>query len=132
MDAALIKIARSGNDHAFRLLVEKYQLHVYKSVYAVLRNQKDAEDASQEVLLKIYTSLPRYENQGFKTWITRIAMNHAIDMKRKHSRRREDMESAMHSTNLKASHTENNYPKMLAKANIGWLLFVRKRQCGYS
>lgn len=90
MDAALIEKVRNGNDHAFRLLIEKYQSHIYKSVYAVLRNQKDAEDAVQEVFLKIYTSLPSYEDQGFKTWITRIAVNHAIDMKRKKVRRREE------------------------------------------
>src|SRR5690625_4118722 len=66
-----------------------YRNIVFHSVYAVLRNQKDAEDATQEVFLKIYLSLPKYENQGFKTWILRIAVNHAIDMKRKAFRKRE-------------------------------------------
>lgn len=107
MDAALIEKVRSGNDHAFRLLVEKYRTHVYKSVYAVLRNQKDAEDASQEVFVKIYISLPRYKNQGFKTWITRIAVNHAIDMKREHVRKRESMEEEMQSSNLKIPYMES-------------------------
>lgn len=55
----------------------------------MLRNQKDAEDATQEIFLKIYNSLPKYEGKGLKTWITRIAVNHSIDMKRKKERRRE-------------------------------------------
>ncbi|WP_238985093.1 sigma-70 family RNA polymerase sigma factor [Bacillus kwashiorkori] len=64
---------------------------VFRLVYGVLRNQKDAEDAAQEVFLKIFTSLPKYENQGFKTWISRIAINHAIDIKRKQARMREEV-----------------------------------------
>lgn len=84
-----------GNDHAFRLLVEKYRNDVFRTVFAVLRDQKEAEDAAQEVFMKVYTSLSLYENQGFKTWITRIAVNHAIDVKRKQARRREDVVDAL-------------------------------------
>lgn len=71
------------------MLVQKYQTYVFKMAYSVLRNEKDAEDAAQEALLKILTSLPNYKGNGFKTWITRITINHAIDMKRKRERRRE-------------------------------------------
>ncbi|MGG0717928.1 sigma-70 family RNA polymerase sigma factor [Robertmurraya massiliosenegalensis] len=90
-DQVLIKKILSGNDHAFRLLVEKYRTELFKTVYAVLRNQKDAEDATQEVFIKIYHSLPQYENQGFKTWMKRIAVNHSIDLKRKKARKPEEM-----------------------------------------
>jgi len=62
-----------------------------------LKDQKEAEDATQEVFIKIYTSLPKYENQGFKTWITRIAVNHAIDMRRKRQRRKEEMTEELES-----------------------------------
>ncbi|MDQ1147919.1 RNA polymerase sigma factor (sigma-70 family) [Bacillus sp. SORGH_AS 510] len=86
---------REGNDHAFRLLVEKYRNDVFRTVFAVLRDQKEAEDAAQEVFMKIYHSLSRYENQGFKTWMTRIAVNHAIDVKRKQIRRREEVVDAL-------------------------------------
>ncbi|NRD77718.1 sigma-70 family RNA polymerase sigma factor [Bacillus sp. BRMEA1] len=86
----LIKKVLAGQDHAFRLLVEKYSQDVFRLVFAVLRDQKEAEDAAQEVFIKIYTSLPQYEDQGFKTWISRIAVNHAIDVKRKQARRKEE------------------------------------------
>ena len=79
-----------GHDHAFRLLVEKYRNDVFRTVFAVLRDQKEAEDAAQEVFMKIYSALPKYENQGFKTWMIRIAVNHAIDVKRKQARRKEE------------------------------------------
>jgi RNA polymerase sigma factor (sigma-70 family) len=84
-----------GSDHAFRLLVEKYRNDVFRTVFAVLRDQKEAEDASQEVFVKIYSSLSQYENQGFKTWMTRIAVNHAIDIKRKQARRNEEVMEAL-------------------------------------
>lgn len=90
-DQVLIQKVKSGNDHAFRLLVEKYRHDLFRTIYAVLRDQKEAEDATQEVFIKIYTSLSQYENQGFKTWITRIAVNHAIDVKRKRNRLQEDI-----------------------------------------
>lgn len=89
-DQDLIRKIISGNEHAFRILVEKYRNDLFRTIYAVLRDQKEAEDAAQEVFIKIYTSLPQYENQGFKTWITRIAVNHAIDIKRKKERKQED------------------------------------------
>jgi RNA polymerase sigma factor (sigma-70 family) len=89
-DQVLIQQIKSGNEHAFRLLVEKYRNDLFRTIFAVLRDRKEAEDAAQEVFIKIYSSLPQYEDQGFKTWITRIAVNHAIDVKRKRDRRRED------------------------------------------
>ncbi|WP_409252728.1 RNA polymerase sigma factor [Bacillus sp. SCS-153A] len=91
MEQALVEKVRNGSDHAFRILIEKYKHHVFRTVYGILRNQKDAEDAAQEVFVKIYTSLSQYENEGLKTWITRIAVNHAIDCKRKVARRNEEM-----------------------------------------
>lgn len=92
LDEQLIEKILAGNDHAFRILVEKYRHVVYLATYGVLRNEKDAEDATQEVFLKIYTSLSQYGNQGFKTWVTRIAVNHAIDIKRKQVRRQEHLQ----------------------------------------
>ncbi|MDR7238421.1 RNA polymerase sigma factor [Neobacillus drentensis] len=90
-EVVLIEKVLEGNDHAFRLLVEKYRNDVFRTIFAVLRDQKEAEDAAQEVFMKIYLSLPQYQNQGFKTWITRIAVNQAIDIKRKQVRRRKEV-----------------------------------------
>ncbi|MFA9559718.1 RNA polymerase sigma factor [Evansella sp. AB-rgal1] len=91
-DEVLIKQVLRGQEHAFRILIEKYRNHIYKSIYSVLRNEKDAEDATQEVFIKIYYSLPKYEGKGLITWMTRIAVNYSIDMKRKQGRRREEID----------------------------------------
>jgi RNA polymerase sigma factor (sigma-70 family) len=82
-DETIVEKAKTGNQQAFRILAEGCRVELYKAVYAILRNERDAEDAVQEVLVKVYYALPRYEGQGFKTWITRIAVHHAIDMRRK-------------------------------------------------
>ncbi|OLS40921.1 RNA polymerase subunit sigma [Bacillus sp. MRMR6] len=94
-DIVLIEKVLAGDDDAFRLLVEKYRNDVFRTVFAVLRDLKEAEDAAQEVFLKIYTSLPRYEHQGFKTWMTRIAVNHAIDVQRKQARQSVEVVEAL-------------------------------------
>ncbi|MFB0847383.1 RNA polymerase sigma factor [Paenibacillus oleatilyticus] len=81
----------SGDADAFRELVDKYGNYLFQAVYGVLRSTKDAEDVTQEALLKIYASLPQYRYQGFKTWLTRIAVNKAIDFKRSQDRKKEDL-----------------------------------------
>ncbi|XOK61239.1 RNA polymerase sigma factor [Paenibacillus elgii] len=81
----------SGDADAFRELVDKYGNCLFQAVYGVLRSTKDAEDVTQEALLKIYASLPQYRYQGFKTWLTRIAVNKAIDFKRSQDRKKEEL-----------------------------------------
>lgn len=49
----------------------------------MLQHPKNAEDVTQESFIQIYDSLPDYRGQGFKTWMTRITVNKAIDFKRK-------------------------------------------------
>lgn len=81
----------AGETEAFRCLIDKYSPYLYHVIYSVLRSTKDAEDVTQEVLLKIYASLPQYRHQGLKTWMTRIAVNKAIDFKRAMERKREQL-----------------------------------------
>jgi RNA polymerase sigma factor (sigma-70 family) len=81
----------AGNAEAFRSIIESYQAYLYRAVFSVLHHPKDAEDATQEAFVKIFFSLPNYQGQGFKTWITRIAVNTAIDHKRKLGSRKEKL-----------------------------------------
>ncbi len=83
----LITRILQGDQEAFRELVSHYSQHVFHTAYSVLRDAKEAEDASQEVFIQVYKALPQYRSEGFKTWITRITLNKAIDMKRKLSRK---------------------------------------------
>ncbi|WP_232243102.1 RNA polymerase sigma factor [Paenibacillus sp. GSMTC-2017] len=90
-DEAWIEAVRDGGPEHYRPFVQAYGPYIYKTVYAVLHSPHDAEDVTQEVLLQIYRSLPNYRMDGLKTWITRIAVNRAIDFKRSRARRPEQL-----------------------------------------
>jgi RNA polymerase sigma factor (sigma-70 family) len=83
--------ARNGGPEQYRPFVQAYGPYIYKTVYSVLQSQQDAEDVTQEALLQIYRSLPNFRMDGLKTWITRIAVNKAIDFKRSRARRPEQL-----------------------------------------
>lgn len=85
----LQKIAE-GDQNAFNTLLQQYETYVYRLVYGIVKHEKDAEDIAQEVFVKVYFSLPRFRGDtGFKAWLSRIAVNQAIDYKRKAYRVRE-------------------------------------------
>ncbi|SDE32712.1 RNA polymerase sigma factor, sigma-70 family [Paenibacillus sp. UNCCL117] len=81
----------AGDRDAFNELVSRYGRYLYQTVYGVLRSAKDAEDATQEALISIFAALPQYRYQGFKSWMTRIAVNKAIDYKRSRERKKEQL-----------------------------------------
>ncbi|MNO61398.1 ECF RNA polymerase sigma factor SigE [compost metagenome] len=89
-DEKLILKIRRGERNVFQELVTRYGEYIFKVAFSVLKDEKEAEDAAQETFLQVYKSLPDYRSQGFKTWMTRIALNKAIDLKRKRDRRREE------------------------------------------
>lgn len=91
-DEAVVEAVLAGRTECYRILVERYQSYLYQVVYAIVRSPQDAEDVTQEIFLKMYAALPQYRKQGFKTWMTRVATNKAIDHVRKLRRRKEDME----------------------------------------
>jgi len=91
--AAAVEQARAGDEEAFRVLVESHSTRVFRVAYRMTGNEHDAEEVVQETFLKAYRQLDRFESRAqFGTWITRIAMNCAIDLVRsrsRHSRSRE-------------------------------------------
>jgi RNA polymerase sigma-70 factor (ECF subfamily) len=77
----------SGNEIGFESLVKKYQHRVLNIVYSLVGRDKDSEDISQEVFLKVYHSLGSFKGQSsFSTWLYRIVVNTTYDFlrKRKH------------------------------------------------
>nr|WP_026074441.1 sigma-70 family RNA polymerase sigma factor [Brevibacillus massiliensis] len=94
-DEQLIRQIIAGDAEAFRIFLERYRQYLFQVVYSVLRHQKDAEDVTQEVFVQIYLSLPQYQSQGIKAWMTRIAVNKAIDWKRKAQRSREELTESL-------------------------------------
>jgi RNA polymerase sigma factor (sigma-70 family) len=90
-DETLVQQIRSGQDEYYRILIDRHRSYVNRIVYAVVKHAKDAEEVTQDVWVKIYFALPQYQSQGFKTWISRIAVNQAIDFQRKRYKHQEQL-----------------------------------------
>ena len=87
-DETLIEAIKAGNQNAFRKLVETYQGLVANTCYGLLQNASDAEDVSQEVFIQVYRSIHKFRGDSkFSTWMYRVALNTAISLYRKSTRR---------------------------------------------
>src|SRR5215510_15699850 len=82
-DRALVARARSGSREALEDLVRRHQGWIYNIAVRMLAHPHDAEDATQEILLKAVTRLSSFEDRSsFRTWLYRIAVNHVLNMQR--------------------------------------------------
>ena len=83
-DTDLVSRILAGEEVLFELLVRRYQSRVVAHVSRMVGSREDAFDLSQEIFLKVFQALDRY-NPEFKvsTWLFRIAGNAAIDHLRK-------------------------------------------------
>jgi RNA polymerase sigma-70 factor (ECF subfamily) len=88
-DEDLVHRFRAGEQDAFSHLYTRYRRRVLSTVYRITRNADDAQDATQEIFLKLYRALPGWDSgrARFSTWLYRVAANHAIDTWRVRSRR---------------------------------------------
>ncbi len=76
----MIQQFKQGDRSAFRQLVEKYQDSVINVSYRFLRNKEEAEEAAQEVFLKVYMSANSYQHRTkFSTWLFKIAVNYCLN-----------------------------------------------------
>jgi RNA polymerase sigma-70 factor, ECF subfamily len=83
-DSALIERTLNGDEGAFAELIRRYQAAVWGTVHRVLGNSSENEDAVQEVFLRAFTALRKFDCQyPFGPWILRIATNYCIDQLRR-------------------------------------------------
>jgi len=88
-DQELIAAARDGDDGAFKELVMRYEPVVAATVIGMLGNSPEAEDIGQETFIRFYRALGSFRGESsVKTYITRIAMNQAINEIRRRQRSR--------------------------------------------
>ena len=75
--------ARSGDRQAFEDLVRRHQAWIYNIAVRMLYHPQDAEDATQEILIKVLTRLSSFEGRSsFRTWLYRMVVNHVLNAKR--------------------------------------------------
>src|SRR5712664_3219806 len=82
-DRALVGRAAAGERQALEELVRRHQPWIYNIAIRMLAHPQDAEDATQEILIKALTRLSSFEGRSsFRTWLYRIVVNHVLNMKR--------------------------------------------------
>jgi RNA polymerase sigma-70 factor (ECF subfamily) len=101
-DQLIVSQIVSGQKELFRLLVRRHERTIYGMGLSFLRNYEDACDFVQDVFLKAYRSLSRFEGRSrFSTWLYKIAYNTAINevnrRKEYHSLAEEDAEKLIRS-----------------------------------
>src|SRR5215472_9672465 len=85
-DADLVTLAQSGSRDALEALVARHQSWIYNIVLRMIYDRHDAENITQEILIKLVTKLSTFEGRSrFRTWLYRLVVNH--DWRRSEERR---------------------------------------------
>jgi RNA polymerase sigma factor (sigma-70 family) len=83
-DSELVTSAEQGNRTALEDLILRHQPWVYNIALRMVGNPHDAEDVTQEILIKMITKLSTFQGKSsFRTWLYRIVTNHVINMKKR-------------------------------------------------
>ena len=83
-DRELVRKAQKGDKEAFEELIQRHQHRVFAVARGILKRQEDVEDISQQVFVKAYFSLKRFDQRAaFSTWLYKITVNECWDLLRK-------------------------------------------------
>src|SRR5260370_39689128 len=82
-EASVIEELKAGSEEAYSWLIAHYHQPVYSLVYRILGDPADAADTTQEVFLKVFRGMKRFNGESsLKTWLFRIAVHEASNQRR--------------------------------------------------
>ena len=82
-DDELVRLVQQGDRGALAALVERHRPWIYNVALRMVYLPQDADDAAQEILIKVITRLSSFEGRSrLRTWLYRIAINHLLNMRR--------------------------------------------------
>ena len=115
-DIEIIEEILNGKNDYFSVLMEKYHNEIFKYVYNILGNYQNTEDLLQEIFLKTYKNLKKYNSSkaSFRTWLYRISTNHTLNF--------------LNSKDYKNNHTNSIYEEASIKSQGGILEDVVKEE----
>jgi len=83
-DAEIVKRVRAGERALFEILMRRHNQRVYRTARAVVKDERDVEDVTQQAYVNAFTHLHQFEERSrFSTWLTRIVLNEAFGRRRK-------------------------------------------------
>jgi RNA polymerase sigma-70 factor, ECF subfamily len=78
-DSTLIELALAGQADCFAVLMDRHKVVVRRRIGSIVRNVTDRDDLFQEILFKVWLRLSSFRAESsFRTWITRVAINEAL------------------------------------------------------
>ena len=78
-DEAIVARVRDGETALYEILVRRYNQRLYRTIRAILRDDRNVEDVMQQAYIDAYLHLNQFRGDAkFATWLTRIAVNRAI------------------------------------------------------
>src|SRR3989440_6038593 len=82
-ESAIVAELKAGSEDAYAWLIGQFHQPIYSLVYRIVGDPADAADTAQEVFLKVFRGMKRFNGQSsLKTWIYRIAVHEASNRKR--------------------------------------------------
>ena len=110
-EGSLVRRAQSGDESAFREIVERYQSKVFSIIHGIVRQRNDVEDIAQQVFAKVYFSIRNFDfRSSLITWIYKITVNECFDYLRKKKVRKLVYESDMSEDEVRR--VENTEPSV--------------------
>lgn len=89
-DSAIVARVSAGDNHAFTLLMRRYNQALYRTARSILRDDVEAEDVLQDAYILAYRGMNKFRGDArLSTWLTRIVINEAVARLRKATRRAE-------------------------------------------
>ena len=86
--SALVEAAKSGDPNAFDALVRRYRSRIFALALHLTGSRSEADDITQDAFLRAYKNIERFEGRSeFFTWLYRIALNRALNVRRDRRRR---------------------------------------------
>lgn len=87
----LVSLCQQGDVEAFEQLISGYERKVINAAYGMLGNREDAYDIAQEVFIKVFNNIGKFNGQSsFSTWLYKVTSNVCLDELRKRKRRISD------------------------------------------
>ena len=104
-DIEIIEEILNGKNDYFSVLMEKYHNEIFKYVYNILGSYESTEDVLQEIFLKTFKNLKKYDSikASFRTWLYRISTNHTLNY--------------VNSKDYRNSHSNSIYEEATIKSN---------------